>query len=126
MTFELWATIPTMPVPVRLATYKDRDFADRAMADGQRLYPTREYEIREGAAAPDIEDRRLVVLRSLNVAQARAFFDATDPKTPHLRVHNPDKVLVRIHKERIAHSGLTDEERKASEDWIAARIAKGR
>ena len=62
---------------------------------------------------------RLEMLRSLDPAKAYAFYSANNLGGP--TVH--EKVLVRVHKERVACPDLTDEERALSQDWLTARKA---
>lgn len=70
---------------------------------------------------PDESDW-LEMLRALDPQTAIEFYNRFDLGGPR----NHDKVMVRVHKERIAHQGLTGDERKVSEDWIAARVVRGR
>lgn len=70
----------------------------------------------------EVKKERLEMLRALNPARALAFYR-------RYRLAGPTeyaKVLVRMHKERIADPDMTDKEKKLSQDWIDQRIYNGR
>jgi hypothetical protein len=60
------------------------------------------------------------MLRTLDPAKAYAYYAANNLGGP--TVH--EKVLVRVHKERVACPDLTDEERAASQAWLDDRKAQ--
>jgi hypothetical protein len=71
----------------------------------------------------EVDADRVAMLRKLDFREAMAFYNRTDPPMPHPRINRPDKVMVRVHAERINCEALTEEERQVSREWMAARAA---
>lgn len=69
-----------------------------------------------------LKAERIEMLQALDVSAAIAFYNKHDLGGPR----EADKVMVRVHKERIVCADLSEEDKQVSRDWIAARMARGR